>query len=55
MREGSTVIGGTISTGSQTQATSVQSTLGSSVSGYSILSSSSSVYYGDSVFSEEKK
>ena len=50
VREGSTVIGGTISTSSQTQASSVQSGLGSSVGGYSILSSSASVYYGDTAY-----
>jgi hypothetical protein len=55
VKEGSTIVGGTVSTGSSTQATAVQGSLGSSVGSYPILASSASVYYGDSAYTEEKK
>lgn len=52
VREGSTILGGTMSIGSSSQALSVQSSLGNSVGSYSILSSSASVYYGNSAYTE---
>lgn len=55
VREGSTVVGGTISTSSQAQASTVQSGLGNSLAGYNILSSSASVYYGDSQYVEPEE
>lgn len=57
VREGSTVIGGSISTSSQAQATSLQSNMGTTVPGYTVLSSSASVYYGDAQYTapEEAK
>lgn len=48
--EGSTIIVGSLSTGSAAQAQSVQTSLGSSITGYTILSSSSSVMYNDQVY-----
>ena len=50
VREGSTVIGGSISTTSSSNANAVQSSLGSTLPGFTVLSSSASVYYGDSVY-----
>lgn len=47
IREGSTNVGGTISANSQSGASGIQSSLGNSVPGYTVLSSSASVYYGD--------
>lgn len=49
--EGSTVVAGSIDTSGQNQANSIQSQLGGFVSGFTILSSSSSVYYGNQVYS----
>jgi len=48
--EGSTIVVGSLSTGSAAQAQSVQSSLGNTITGYSILSSSSSVMYNDQVY-----
>ena len=48
--EGSTIIVGSLSTGSASQAQSVQSSLGNSLTGFPVLSSSSSVMYGHSIY-----
>lgn len=47
VKEGSTIIGGSISTTGTTDATSISTTLNSGITGYSIISSSSTIYYGD--------
>lgn len=44
------MIGGTISANNQQSATNIQSSLGSSVSGYTVLSSSTTVNYADSPY-----
>lgn len=49
------MIGGTASATSQGSATAMSSSLTGSVSGYSVVSFSSSVYYGDSKVEEEVK
>lgn len=54
VREGSTIVGGVISAQNQQAATSIQSGLGSSVSGFTVLSSSSTVNYADSPYTAPK-
>lgn len=41
-----------MSTSSSSSAASVQSSLGSSVPGFSVLSSSATIYYGDGVYTQ---
>lgn len=41
-----------MSTSSSSSAAAVQSSLGSSVPGFSVLSSSATIYYGDSVYTQ---
>lgn len=50
IREGSTIIGGSISTSGIAQASAVQASLGSSVPGFTVLSSSAQIYNGNSVY-----
>jgi hypothetical protein len=45
--EGSTVIAGTMSSTGQSNAVYIQSTLTNNINGYSVITSSSTVYYGD--------
>ena len=46
VREGSTIVGGTLSSSSQSNANTIQSSLSSSLTGFTVLSSSATVYYG---------
>lgn len=50
VREGSTQFGGTISASDSASASTIQAGLGSSVPGYTVLSSGSSVYYSDTPY-----
>lgn len=59
IKEGSTIIGGTVSTSGASSASSIASTMSglgsSSIAGFPILSSTSTIYYGDDVYVEKKK